>query len=178
MLFSDGDTPSILLIKRAETLSKHRGEWALPGGSAESRDRSLLDTALRETEEEVGIQRRDIEIWGPLDAVVTGTGYIVWPFGGKVSSDIRLRLQAAEVADAIHLPLEIITEQQNHRTITRLDSGHGREFGAFAYGGRIIWGATARMLFQVSETVHRAQSIDIETLDQKDRDRVVGGNGD
>lgn len=165
------------MIKRAETLSRHRGEWALPGGSKESKDKSLLDTALRETEEEIGISRDRVEVWGPLDAVITGTGYVVWPFGGLVPPDVRVTPDSAEVADVIRMPLHVITEPKSHRTITRLDSATGREFGAFSYGGRIIWGATARMLFQVTSMLRQQQTSlsEDETLQGR---RAAGGNVD
>lgn len=165
------------MIKRAESLSRHRGEWAFPGGSIESGDDSLLDTALRETEEEIGIERGDIDVWGPLDAVVTGTGYIVWPFGGKIAVDAPVNPDAAEVAEVIRMPLDVVVEERSHRTITRLDVSTGREFGAYAYEGRIIWGATARMLSQVGEVMKTGRSSGATGAPMDDRSRATGGNG-
>lgn len=179
VLFSvEGEQSSILLIKRAETLSMHRGEWAFPGGTSEAGDESLLDTALRETEEEVGIGRDDIEVWGPLDAVVTGTGYVVWPFGGVVGSDVDLVPDSAEVAEVVRMPLEVIVEPQAERTITRLDAGNGRELKAYSYDGRIIWGATARMLTQVADTIRRALPTPVPGLAGEGGRKTAGGNGD
>jgi 8-oxo-dGTP pyrophosphatase MutT (NUDIX family) len=179
LLFSDyGDEPYILLIKRAETLSRHRGEWAFPGGSIEAGDESLLDTALRETEEEIGIDRNDIEVWGPLDAVVTSTGYVVWPFGGLVSRDVPLMPDSGEVAEVTKMPLSVIVEPQAERTITRLDAGAGREYRAYSYDGRIIWGATARMLSQVAETMRQVVPASASGSVGEGSRRFAGGNGD
>ena len=76
VLFADrAGTASVLLIRRAAHRGNHRTEWAFPGGVSEPEDDTLLDTALRETYEELGISRTQIDVWGPLPKVVTGTGF-------------------------------------------------------------------------------------------------------
>ena len=138
--------PAVLLIKRAENTGRHRGEWAFPGGVTEQSDSSLLDTAYRETEEELGLHRDLIDHWAALDPVVTGTGFKVWPQAGRLSESAEPIPAPREVAGFRFVPVGHLLQDEAHRTMSFLRDGEISTHAAYAYDGRIIWGATARML--------------------------------
>ena len=149
VLFAErDDAATILLIRRAAHNGNHRTEWAFPGGVAEAEDEDLLDTALRETKEELGVDRSYIENWGGLPKVVTGTGYEVWPFTGRLLGDATITPEPREVDDYAFMPVSALLDQDNKRHITIMRRGHTRDWDAIAYEGRIIWGATARIIKQ------------------------------
>lgn len=137
---------TILLTQRTDHLSSHAGQIAFPGGKIDAEDGGPLGAALREAEEEIGLDRHLVEPLGYLDAYRTGTGYLVVPVVSLVSPDLRLALNAHEVADAFEVPLAFLMDAANHRRDTRLSRGQERTFHAMPYGERYIWGATAGML--------------------------------
>jgi 8-oxo-dGTP pyrophosphatase MutT (NUDIX family) len=149
----------VLLIRRPLHRGRHRGEWAFPGGVREPEDASLLQTAYRETEEELGIPARAIEHWGPLDPVQTnGTGFTAWPFTGRVEGDFKLRPSAEEVAEVARVPADQFTAPDMRRSILLRRDGGVRRLQAYACGGRVIWGATARILAQIFDDELPAQA--------------------
>lgn len=146
--------PSVLMIRRPMHTGRHRGEWAFPGGVREPGDGSLLHTAYRETEEELGIPAGAIESWGELDPVSTvGTGFLVWPFTGKVAPDVKLTPSRREVHEVAMVPVEAFTAPHMRRSILLRRDGGQRELRAYACEGRVIWGATARILSQIFDEV-------------------------
>ena len=138
--------PTMLLIRRAAHRGNHRTEWAFPGGVAEPTDDSLLYTALRETHEEVGVQESQINTWGPLPKVITGTGFEVWPFAGRLCDNARLTPAPEEVDDYAYIPVERLADASARRQITLVRSDMTRNWDAIEHEGRIIWGATARII--------------------------------
>ncbi len=152
------DAPSMLLIRRAAHTGNHRTEWAFPGGVAEAEDKDLLDTALRETKEELGVDPSYIEHWGGLPRVVTGTGYEVWPFTGRLHDDATITPEPREVDDYTFVPVSVLLDEANRRHITLVRRGHTRNWDAIAYEGRIIWGATARIINQTLAILYPKQS--------------------
>jgi 8-oxo-dGTP pyrophosphatase MutT (NUDIX family) len=149
----------VLLIRRPLHRGRHRGEWAFPGGVREPGDVSLLQTAYRETEEELGIPREAIDHWGPLGPVQTsGTGYTVWPFTGRLDADFKLRPSADEVAEVAIVPADQFTAPDMRRSILLRRDGGIRRLHAYACGGRVIWGATARILAQIFDDEPPAQA--------------------
>ena len=136
----------VVMIRRSATGGQHRTEWAFPGGIVERTDASLLRAALRETEEELGIGAELIDIWGPLPSVITGTGYEVWPFTGSLRQGVSLDPADDEVDDVAYVPVRVLLDRRNRRSITLVRRDGEREWDAIAYGGRVIWGASARII--------------------------------
>lgn len=145
------DGLSVLLTQRNANLSAHAGQISFPGGRSEEGDIDRVDTALRETEEEVGLVRTHIEVVGMLPDYITGTGFHVCPVVGLVRGEFVLRPDAGEVAEVFEVPLAFLMDPSHHqRRLFRWVDGE-RSFYAMPYpreggGHRFIWGATAGML--------------------------------
>jgi 8-oxo-dGTP pyrophosphatase MutT (NUDIX family) len=139
---------SMLLTQRTAHLTDHAGQISFPGGRAEDYDESPVHTALRETEEEIGLDRRHIEIVGTLPDYITGTGYRVTPVVGLVTPPFALAPDDNEVAEVFEVPLAFLMDAANHRRLSfDLPEGAGRRsFYAMPYERFFIWGATAGML--------------------------------
>lgn len=142
------DGLTILLTQRTAHLNDHAGQISLPGGRVDEVDTSAIDTALRETEEEVGLHRRHIEVLGTLPDYFTGTGYRVTPVVSLVQPPFDLRADPFEVAEIFEVPLAFLMDGMNHqrRTIELPEGLGSRMFYAMPYDRFFIWGATAGML--------------------------------
>jgi 8-oxo-dGTP pyrophosphatase MutT (NUDIX family) len=147
---------SVLLTQRTETLSDHRGQIAFPGGRKEAIDHTPEDTALRETEEEVGISRQDIHLVGRLSSLETRTGYHVLPVIGLVSPPLTLTPEPSEVAHIFEVPLEFVLDPTNHRVEPYKNDASGRKYRAMPYGEHYIWGLTARVLFELADVLRKS----------------------
>ena len=140
----------LLFIRRSLTANKHRGEWAFPGGVREANDKNVLETAYRETNEELGILKSEIQYWGPLKPVITlGSGYTVWPFTGLLHRKPNLIPSPIEVAEVAFIPAEVFNQNEKYRDITIQRGKDLQSSIAFTYKGKVIWGATARILNQI-----------------------------
>ncbi len=137
---------SVLLTQRTDDMPSHAGQIAFPGGRKQAEDPSLVVTALRETEEEVGIDRSFVEVVGPIDTYVTRTGYAVTPIIGFVRPAFTLRPDPREVADIFEVPLAFFLDPANHHIHSRTWQGRERRYYAMPYGERYVWGATAGMI--------------------------------
>ncbi|MSQ51131.1 MAG: CoA pyrophosphatase [Betaproteobacteria bacterium] len=140
---------TVLFTRRTDHLQAHAGQISFPGGGAEPADASPIATALRETEEEIGLHPRHIEILGSLEEHPTVTGYRVTPVVGLVAPPFDLRLDEFEVAEIFEVPLAFLLDPVNHRRDSMIREGRRREFDAVPYGPHYIWGATAAMLLQL-----------------------------
>ena len=137
---------TMLLTKRSEDLPVHPGQVSFPGGRAESRDDGPVDTALRETEEEVGIHRRHIDVVGQLDLYRTRTGFEITPVVGLLTPPFDMRAEPMEVQEIFEVPLAFFLDRGNHERHSREWNNQIRSFYAMPYGDYYIWGATAGML--------------------------------
>ena len=137
---------SVLLTRRTDHLHDHPGQIAFPGGRCEEGDVSPIHTALRETEEEIGLARRHVDVLGLLPRYITGTGFAVTPVVAIVTTPFELRLDPFEVAEAFEVPLTFLLDPLNHRRHRIEVRGAQREFWAMPFGDYFIWGATAGML--------------------------------
>lgn len=137
---------SVLLTQRTAHLNDHAGQVAFPGGRAEHYDADAIDTALRETEEEIGLHRRHIEVLGTLPLYQTGTGYGVTPVVGLVVPPFDLKADPFEVAEIFEVPLAFLMDGANHQRLSAVLPGGRRSFYAMPYERFFIWGATAGML--------------------------------
>jgi 8-oxo-dGTP pyrophosphatase MutT (NUDIX family) len=139
---------TLLLTQRTAHLNDHAGQVSLPGGRVEPIDASSIETALRETEEEVGLNRRHIEVLGTLPEYFTGTGYRITPVVSIVHPPFDLCADPYEVAEIFEVPLSFLMNGMHHqRRTAEFPNGLGRHtFYAMPYEGYFIWGATADML--------------------------------
>jgi len=143
--------PVVLLTLRTTHLRQHSGQVAFPGGRVEPRDRDVVHTALREAEEEVGLEPRLIEVVGRMPEYTTGTGYRVTPVVGLVAGEAVVVPDPVEVAAAFEVPLAFLMDPRNHERRRYDADGVTRSFFAMPWGPPgaepyFIWGATAAML--------------------------------
>ena len=139
---------SLLLTQRTAHLHDHAGQISLPGGRVDSDDYDAVATALRETEEEIGLSRRHIEVIGTLPDYFTGTGFQVTPVVGLVYPPFELAADEFEVAEIFEVPLHFLMDGANHqRRSAEFPGKPGRRtFYAMPFQHYFIWGATAAML--------------------------------
>ena len=138
--------PSVLLTQRTAHLRDHPGQVSFPGGRVEADDGNPLETALRETEEEIGLSRSNIEVAGYLPDYFTGTGFRVTPVVAWVRPPFSLLPDKIEVADVFEVPLAFLLDEANHQSMAIHLGGRRRAFFSMPYGDRFIWGATAGMI--------------------------------
>ena len=144
---------TVLLTRRTDSLSAHAGQISFPGGGLEAGDTSPEDTALRETEEEIGVARTQIELVGRLKAHDTRTGFRVLPVVGLLSPPLSTTPDPSEVASIFEVPLDFILDPANHRLEPHPEGGANRQYRAVPYGEHYIWGLTARVLFDLLHVV-------------------------
>lgn len=139
---------SMLLTRRTDHLHDHPGQVSFPGGRVEESDASAIDTALRETEEEIGLHRRHVDVIGVLPEYITATGYRVTPIVSIVHPPFGLEPDPYEVAEVFEVPLSFLMDGMNHqRIVAEFPRGmENRSFYAIPYEQYFIWGATAGML--------------------------------
>lgn len=137
---------TVLLTQRTAHLRDHAGQISFPGGRVEDEDLSPVHTALRETEEEIGLARQHVQILGFLPEYRTGTGFRVTPVVGLVQPPFDLTLDPFEVAEAFEVPLDFLLDPVNHKEHSLHYRGALRHFFAMPYGDYFIWGATAGMI--------------------------------
>ena len=147
------DEPSVLLTQRNPDLKDHPGQISFPGGRVEQQDRSPADTALREAEEEIGLDPACVEVVGYLPAYRTVTGFLVTPVVAIVTPPVDLRPDPDEVAEVFEVPLSFLLDSANHKRHTIQLQGKVRDFFAVPYGDRFIWGATAGIILGLARLV-------------------------
>lgn len=151
LVIDSGNCPRVVLNKRTDSLRHHAGQISFPGGRREPDDRSLLQTALRETNEELGIPCDVPTIIGRLDPIATITGFLVAPFVGWTHQEVALRPDPVEVADAFTVPLDYLLDLNNYHTESAMFRGRKRHYSVIHYEGHRIWGATAQILINLRE---------------------------
>lgn len=143
---ADGET-FLLLTRRTQMVEHHKGQIAFPGGAADEGE-DLLQTALRETYEEIGISPAQVEILGRLpDTEVTVSGFRVTPYVGVVPHPYPFRLNVEEIEDLVPVPLAVFRDPANLRVEQReVAPGRRGTVYYYTYEGQTIWGATARII--------------------------------
>ena len=144
---------TVLLTRRAESLSSHGGQISFPGGRVEQDDGAPVRTALREAEEEIGLAPSHVEILGRLANYVVGTGYRITPVVGFVDPVQHFVRDEREVAEIFEVPLDIVMERENYRQEHMRVKNIDRSYYVLPYGGYRIWGATASILLNLRETL-------------------------
>lgn len=138
--------PTVVFTQRTAHLADHAGQISLPGGRCDEADCTPERTALREAEEEVGIEPGRVEILGRLPEYRTSTGFSVTPVVGWARPPMLYRPDPHEVADVFEVPLAFLLDTRNHKYESAWFKGRRRNYWAMPYGERFIWGATAGML--------------------------------
>lgn len=144
----------VLFTQRTEHLSSHAGQISFPGGKMEPHDANVAETALREAQEEIGLEPRYVDAIGFLDDYATSTGYRISPLVAVIREGYSIVADDSEVADVFDVPLSFLMDPSNHKLLTRQWRGANRVFYAMSYGERFIWGATAGMLRNLYEALY------------------------
>ncbi|MCH8061457.1 MAG: CoA pyrophosphatase [Chloroflexi bacterium] len=146
----------ILLNKRTDTVDDHKGEISFPGGRKDPEDKTLLDTALRETHEEMGISPDDVDILGEIDDVPTNTSYLISTFVGTIPYPYKFAPSEAEVAEVLEVPISTLMDHDSARDEVRVRDGELVNSVSYSYDGHLIFGATARILSRFLELLDTA----------------------
>lgn len=151
---------TVLFTQRTAHLTDHAGQISFPGGRVEADDRDAAHTALREAEEETGVDASRIEILGAIPQYTTGTGYLVTPVVAWTAPPIEYRPDPTEVAECFEVPFDFLVDGANHRLESAMYKGRMRSYFAIPYGSRYIWGATAGMLVTLTRVLAAAQGLE------------------
>ena len=151
----DRPEPTVLLTQRAQHLPDHPGQISFPGGKIEAADESPLASALREAEEEIGLDRRLVDPIGYLDLYMTTLGYRIVPLVARVQVGFKLTLNPREVDNTFEVPLTFLMEQKNFQRHSREWQGMTRHYYAVPYGERYIWGVTAGILRDLYDRIYK-----------------------
>ena len=142
--------PHVVLTRRRADLRRHAGEISFPGGRQDAEDATLIDTALREAEEEIGLPREDVHVLGELPSTSTfATNYLIHPFVGQIAASQSWRLSPREVDAVLELPAAALREGMTRTRLRR--RGLAFETDAYIVGEHVIWGATARIVAHLLE---------------------------
>jgi 8-oxo-dGTP pyrophosphatase MutT (NUDIX family) len=146
----------IVFIKRTETVKDHKGQISFPGGMRDADDRTLLHTAVRESREEIGLRQKDIEVIGELDDELTTTSnYIVTPFVAMIPWPYRFRKNEDEVAEIMQAPIAALLEKDKQSEGNEILNGQPIASYTYNYEGKVIWGATARILKKLLDIIEK-----------------------
>jgi 8-oxo-dGTP pyrophosphatase MutT (NUDIX family) len=153
-LYEKQDRYHIVLIRRTEKVKDHKGQIAFPGGARDRDDRTLLHTAVRESREEIGLRTKDIEVIGELDdELTTTTNYTVTPFVAVIPWPYRFRKNKDEVAEIIQAPVTALLKNGRLNENSETLNGQPIESYVYDYKGKVIWGATARILKKLLDII-------------------------
>lgn len=173
---------SLLLTKRSQEVAHHKGQICFPGGVRDEEDATLWETALRETEEEIGLPKHPISLIGQLSPLVTPSGFLVFPFVASLHESLNLKINPTEITEAFSVPLDSLFNPANLQFVRRSSSswealeetlsqgtasrGVPQEFlhqvksgyddPLFTYNNHEIWGATGRIILQLLEALRQA----------------------
>jgi len=151
----DHPEPTVLLTQRSAHLPDHPGQVSFPGGKIDKTDAHPLDSALREAEEEIGLDRARVEPLGYLDLYMTTLGYRIVPVIARVTPGFTLTLNESEVDAVFEVPLAYLMDQNNVERHSREWQGMMRHYYAITFGERYIWGVTAGILRNMHDRIYR-----------------------
>ena len=160
-LLAEEDGHKVLFTKRANTVEHHKGQFSFPGGAVDEEDNSVEETALRESNEEIGLLREQVEILGRIDDVFTiASSFVVHPFVGLVSAPYDFTLQEIEVKRLIKIPWDTLIENNlEKKTYDVVSENKTYQTPAFEYNGDVVWGATAWMMTNFIEILKHKSSL-------------------
>jgi len=138
----------ILFTKRTETVKNHKAQISFPGGTYQEEDGTLVNTALRECAEEIGLAPSEVEVLGELDDTATTSGYIISPFVALIPWPYQFKVNPQETQEIIEVPISVFLDKGHLLQETDTINGEVVTSYFYYYEGRIIWGATAKILNQ------------------------------
>ncbi|WP_423604918.1 CoA pyrophosphatase [Sphingomonas sp. MS122] len=147
---TDRPAPGVILTQRTDSLRRHAGQIAFPGGRIDAADADATAAALREAREEIGLAPEAVELVGLADRYRTVTGFEVQPVVGVIAPGLRFVPQPEEVAAVFEVPLDFVLDPANHVETSVEWQGRDRHYFEIAWQGHRIWGATAAMLVNLS----------------------------
>ncbi|MBN4053683.1 CoA pyrophosphatase [Haliea sp. AH-315-K21] len=146
LLTPGDDGPELIFTRRSEHLPSHAGQISFPGGTVEPDDASPIETALRESEEEIGLNRAYVDILGTLDWYTIPSGFVVLPVIGHLSQKQKFKAAPEEVAEIFSIPLRTLLDTSIYKSDTFTRNKIKRRYYFFEFKEYYIWGATAGML--------------------------------
>ena len=159
---TDSDEPELIYTLRSNKVGSHGGEVSFPGGMYEDVDKNLEHTALRESEEETGMDSSQVNIIGPLDTVVSRYNISVTPYVGIVPENVSLNNKSEEIESCFKVPLSFLLRDERHRNDEIKRDGDIFFMPAYQYDSYIIWGLTAMMTVDFLNIALEAK-IDLKT---------------
>lgn len=154
-IFHKGGEYYLLLTKRTDTLVYHKGQICFPGGAQHISDKSPVDTALRETFEEIGVKPDNVQVLGQLDRMSTLTSnFLVTPFVGFIDYPHDFNINRDEIDELVEIPLNILADKQHYHEEEYNVGGEKKRGIVYEYNNKVIWGATARMIKQLADIVY------------------------
>jgi len=145
-LFFKNNEAHLLFTKRTDNVEHHKGEISFPGGMKDTADGNLLDTALRESWEEMGIRQEDVTILGKTDTFLTNTNFLVTPYVGHYSYPYNYKINEGEISKVIEVPLKNLLDPEIFEQKIMKRDGHTWHVHFYNYGEEIIWGVTGFLL--------------------------------
>lgn len=145
---------SLLLTQRSDTLKSHAGQISFPGGRLDTEDETLLDCALRETHEEVGIHKNKINIVGSLGDWHSQSGFLISVYIGLINAPLSLKACEQEVAEIFEVPIDFVLEPTHYEKIDFKREGQDYSYYQIQYQGKRIWGFTAGMMYLLSRILN------------------------
>ncbi len=155
----------VLLNRRSMTVEHHKGEMSFPGGARDPEDADFADTALRETEEEMGIARNDITILGRLDDNVTRSNFLVKVFVGTIPHPYEFNPSSHEIAEVVEIPLSVLRDSATIRWDSRIEDGQRVAVRSYGYQRHLVYGATAKILDQFLDIIEEGLTKEDTSLD-------------
>ncbi|HJN94641.1 MAG TPA: CoA pyrophosphatase [Gammaproteobacteria bacterium] len=143
----------LVLTVRSENLNSHAGQISLPGGTQEQQDQDEVATALRETEEEIGLQAHHVEVIGRLGDLPLPSGFHVTPIVGVIESNLSFTPSPVEVADIFQVPLKLVLDMTAYSHSTMTFNNKPRKILELHYEDYRIWGATAAILYHLAREI-------------------------
>ena len=145
---------TFLFTKRTEHVETHKGQISFPGGVIDQADAGIVETALREAYEEIGLPREAVEVLGLLGDLATPTGFVITPVVGWVAALPPLAINTDEVDEVFQVPVQFFAEGGKGRMEPRNVQGRAHEVWYYDTGSHIIWGATAAIIRSLLQMVH------------------------
>jgi 8-oxo-dGTP pyrophosphatase MutT (NUDIX family) len=145
-LFEKNGELHVILTLRTDEVEHHKGQISFPGGTKDEVDATIIDTALREAEEEIGIAKNTVEVLGLLSDFCTPSGFCITPVAGFLSSLPSFVVNKVEVSEVFDVPLSFFLDPHNERAEQRVLAGETRIIYSYHYGKHEVWGATAAIL--------------------------------
>lgn len=154
-----GDAPSVVLTKRTSHLSRHAGQVSFPGGRIDPEDTGPEAAALREAQEEIGLDPTKVEVLGRLNGHVTGTGYLITPVLAVLPPALRWELSPHEVEEVFELPMHVVLDPEAPQRQRQHVGGVWREYWVWPHPDHFIWGATAAILVQLAQRLRDGMNL-------------------